>query len=304
MIQSTLRKYIHLGVVGLALNLFSVGSQGQVYQKPHKKQIPIEQTEAERIFAQFPNTLSGAAKVEKYPVTNAQKVLVHLRNAHDGWYGGGQLPTNHVAYPYVVQTQQEIYQILTNVVSALNIDAIYSEGHFLDDFAQDAFAQERRSVVERDKKDLETYAADRYRTDVIPRIVLTKNIHTRGTELKEALWKGQEVVLEENVTLGRYIKYVIDDREDGVLQRVSESKDPLAVLVYGGGHLFGGTNTCGKAYREAMSRSKDDLEKVMYKLNKDNIDAWNTAHPDEKYSLIEVTPEGLAAYDKEVLKYQ
>src|SRR3989338_4472770 len=130
------------------------------------------QTKAERAMTAFPDTLPGAAKVEKYPVQNAQKVLVHVRNIHDGWYGHGRLPTNHAAHPYMCQTQEEIYQILTNLVSTMKINTLYSEGQVRNNFAEDALADERTLVRDREKKDLESYAADRYRTDVIGRVVL------------------------------------------------------------------------------------------------------------------------------------
>lgn len=254
-------------------------------------------TEAERALTQFPDTILGAARVEKYPVKGAKQVLVHLKNVHDGAYGQGRLPTNHVVYPYMLQGQNEMYQILTNLITKLNIDAVYCEGQVMDDFARDSIASERGLVVNIEKKNLEEYAANRYKTDVIARVMLTKNIHTRGSESSEALNKGHEVVLEENVTLGRYVEYAVDKREDAVLERLSERQEPLKLLVYGGGHLFGGTNTCGAKYREEMSRSNDSLDRVTYKMNRDNIAEWNAAHPKQKFSLIEVTSQGMVAYD-------
>ena len=255
------------------------------------------QTKAERAMTAFPDTLPGAAKVEKYPVQNAQKVLVHVRNIHDGWYGHGRLPTNHAAHPYMCQTQEEIYQILTNLVSTMKINTLYSEGQVGDNFAEDALADERTLVRDREKKDLESYASDRYRTDVVGRIILTKEVHTRGTESPQALQRGYDVAAEDNITLGKFVKYVVDGREDGVLERLSEHQDPLAVLVYGGGHCFGGTMTCGPNYRKEMSQSNDPLERVIYAVNKDNIAAWNALHPKNKVALIEVIPQSLRAYD-------
>ena len=277
---------LNKGIVGLAaLVMPYVSAFGQT------------QTEAERALAQFPDTLPGAAKVEKYPVKGAKQVLVHLKNIHDGAYGQGRLPTNHVVYPYMLQGQTEMYQICQNLITGLNLDAVYSEGQVMDDFARDSIASVRKLVVNIEKRDLEEYAANRYKTDVIARVVLTKDVHTRGSESSEALNKGHEVVLEENVTLSRYVEYAVDKREDAVLERLSEQSEPLKILVYGGAHCFGGKNTCGATYRQEMGRSNDPFDRATYKLNKDNIAAWNAANPEKKFSLIEVTSQGIVAYD-------
>ena len=90
--RKSFRQMLNKGIVGLAaLVMPYVSAFGQT------------QTEAERALAQFPDTLPGAAKVEKYPVKGAKQVLVHLKNIHDGAYGQGRLPTNHVVYPYMLQ---------------------------------------------------------------------------------------------------------------------------------------------------------------------------------------------------------
>src|SRR3989344_3924919 len=99
------------------------------------------------------------------------------------------------------QTQEEIYQILTNLVSTMKINTLYSEGQVGDNFAEDALADERTLVRDREKKDLESYASDRYRTDVVGRIILTKEVHTRGTESPQALQRGYDVAAEDNITL-------------------------------------------------------------------------------------------------------
>lgn len=85
------------------------------------------------------------------------------------------------------------------------------------------------------------------------------------------LWAGET---EET------IKIIMDDREEGLLDIVSKTKNPLAISVYGGNHAFGGEDSCGKGYSLGNRRSLID-----------NIAKWNKKHPNQKFSLIEITPE-------------
>lgn len=53
-------------------------------------------------------------------------------------------------------------------------------------------------------------------------------------------------------------------REDALLEIISQGKNPFELAVYGSTHDFN-----------------------------DNIRKWNIKYPDKKYSLIEITPNGL-----------
>ena len=53
----------------------------------------------------------------------------------------------------------------------------------------------------------------------------------------------------------------VEQREDRLLELITARDDPLAVTIYGGGHEW-----------------------------KNNVDAWNTIHPDAKVALIEIFP--------------
>jgi hypothetical protein len=79
---------------------------------------------------------------------------------------------------------------------------------------------------------------------------------------------------------GRAIFFILDHRENMFLQIISEYKNPLVVLVFGGIHAFGGEQSFGKHYY-----LKDRLSLI------DNIYYWNKYHPDKKISLIEIIPE-------------
>jgi len=71
-------------------------------------------------------------------------------------------------------------------------------------------------------------------------------------------------------------------REDHVLKLLAEDKDPLNVVLFGGGHAWGGKHSCGEDYD---CEERDD--------SVDNIFMWNTLHPEEKFSLIEIRPKNL-----------
>ncbi len=293
MIHQYLKKLMLAGMLGISM---VAAPAAETLKKSGSTQVS-HFTEAEKAFFQFPDTIQGAIKIEKYPVQGAKHCLVHVRAIHDGWYGHGRFSTNSVEYPFVLQAQQGMYQILTNLITRFKIDAIYSEGNTSDDFARDAIANERKLIVDIEKKDLEEYALHRYKTAVIGRVILTKDVHIKATEDPDALDKGREVTLKKNATLGEFAEYALERREDGVLERIAESAGPLAVLVYGGGHLFGGKSTCGDGYRREMVTSKDPQERIAYKVNKDNIAEWNAAHPMQKFSFIDITPKGYEKYE-------
>jgi hypothetical protein len=73
---------------------------------------------------------------------------------------------------------------------------------------------------------------------------------------------------------------MFDNRERIVIEKITKQQAPLAIVVYGGGHVFGGEFSFGKHYKYGERFS-------LY----DNIAYWNSKNPDKKISLIEITPE-------------
>ena len=72
-----------------------------------------------------------------------------------------------------------------------------------------------------------------------------------------------------------------DGREDFVLQKLAEYGDPIFLVQFGGEHTWGGQESCGESY--FLDGRKP---------TKDNISEWNKQHPDNKFALIEIEPEG------------
>jgi hypothetical protein len=71
-----------------------------------------------------------------------------------------------------------------------------------------------------------------------------------------------------------------EKREDAFLEIASNERDPLAVVVYGHWHAWGGKESFGKHYKRDFSI-------------RDNLAIWNSEHLDKKFSLIEITPIGV-----------
>ena len=74
---------------------------------------------------------------------------------------------------------------------------------------------------------------------------------------------------------------IFDGREDFALQKLAEYGDPISLVQFGGAHAWGGKESCGDGYSLKGRPS-----------SKDNIAEWNKQHPDKKFALIEILPEG------------
>ncbi|RMD45764.1 hypothetical protein D6829_01400 [Candidatus Pacearchaeota archaeon] len=85
----------------------------------------------------------------------------------------------------------------------------------------------------------------------------------------ELILESEVEILESLAKNGRIPKISTNNRrEDYVLRKICEDKKDIAVVVYGADHDF-----------------------------LDNVINWNLKNPDEKFSLISITPEALAKED-------
>ena len=103
---------------------------------------------------------------------------------------------------------------------------------------------------------------------------------TRETENKAYAARAQEDA-KKNPRRGIDRVEVLDDREDVVLQLATQVPAPVSIVVYGAGHAFAGKRTCGEAYTDSRISFRD------------NIAQWNVQHPEEKFSFLEITVNGL-----------
>ena len=97
---------------------------------------------------------------------------------------------------------------------------------------------------------------------------------------KRNAYLGVAAALERGVDEPWDIPEILDDREDVVLQRAAEMRSPTVVVVFGAGHRFGGTLSCGDGYPLDGKSYRDDAA------------VWNAEHPVEMFSLLEITPKG------------
>lgn len=74
---------------------------------------------------------------------------------------------------------------------------------------------------------------------------------------------------------------ILDGREDAAISLAGDhASAPITAILYGALHQFGGTESCGPTYGTRING----------KSYKDNIAAWNRRHPENTFSLLEVTP--------------
>jgi hypothetical protein len=93
-------------------------------------------------------------------------------------------------------------------------------------------------------------------------------------EVEEAIKRG-----DKNLNLGRFIRDTCDRRESGLLSRIANEGEPLAITDFGALHAFGGKYS----FPSYLSFERDSEE--------DNIAFWNRLYPNKMFSLIEIIPE-------------
>jgi hypothetical protein len=76
----------------------------------------------------IPKTLPGIHSIESYPVTNASKVLIHVRQIHESSIGAVVRWKEQNASPAAVACHQSIRQGVSALLSAYPCDALYLEG--------------------------------------------------------------------------------------------------------------------------------------------------------------------------------
>lgn len=245
------------------------------YEKP---------TLANRLLEEFPEEIPGARDIHKYAIKDADKTLVHVRQAH---YTPIKLPLEELLYngkfkseedkdiakkivriyEGVSKTQRDIYAVLNHLIDNNELREVYTEGiseldeEFANINAEDVITTRISNLLN------SGYFGKKYPD--LPKEML----YVGGAEFMLASQDRLKLKSVENGDLNRrvYDSLSVDNdlydigndiREDIALDIISKSKNPLNVLVYGGAHDF-----------------------------LDNIESWNSQYPDQKYSLIEVTPE-------------
>ena len=117
--------------------------------------------------------------------------------------------------------------------------------------------------------------ANHYGGDAALKLAYERKITLRAPELTEVMEAGLREVKRQGIGTA-----ATDNREDTILQVIALDKTPIAYLVLGAAHAFGGKDSFGGTYSLEGRISE-----------RDNIAEWNRTHPGQAFSLIEITPE-------------
>ncbi len=289
------RDFLKVGLAG-ALSLSAGGIW--VYREHNK-------TLANKLLEGFPEKIPGVIEVLKQGVRGAAKTLVHVRQKHlvDGIKEGSD------EWKEINRVQNDVYKILDYLHSHNNVNLVYVEGlspefmelvrgekeitRLIDKSNHRSISEIESELQDERKLGLSAYfrfpddknALERYKAElshlkkeleeekpyqmargaaeklfyegkisIVPAETLAGNVY--GGLIADEVRGKREVNSEE------YNFAVKQNRENIALDIISRSQNPLDVIVFGGGHYFG-----------------------------DNINEWNGKHSNQKYSLIEVTPE-------------
>ena len=287
------------------------------------------QTSAEVAFDEFPEELPGAAEIRKYRVSGAKKCLVHIRQKHlvEGYKPGTEdfeevktiqtdiykilkeIVEKEISREFYVEAISPEMQEL--VESSTKLDKLINETHFnekkslirrISELEKEIIGLENGSIVPlgpitfypNDENAVEKYISDlneeidtlrtrlpeaeefeakyaQYQRDKIAygavhKLASEKDIKIMPAESLrgniEASNLFDKIKNGEEVTVGEWSQIVQENRENILLQNISTiSENPLAITIYGGNHDWA-----------------------------NNINEWNEKNPDNKYSLIEITP--------------
>ncbi len=267
-------KAIGIGALAMAAGMGFKGGDS-----PHTfNELRLEErlSPANKELLDFPTKLPGAREVKKYMTPGAKYVLTHVRDHHDV---DEALRTSKRTRQYI-DVQNDIYSSLNYLVENQGLTEVYLEG-----------------LDPKDER-LQYLNIKTGEEDIIPasnRLAYLGKLKIKGCESNELNHIGidaqERIEKGENIDPGVAWDAIFEDREDFALKTISESLDklgrPLAVMVYGCNHAWGGYESCGKEYFEMAEVAKERS------TVKDNIHEWNKLHPDKKFSLIEVTPESL-----------
>ena len=276
---------------------------------------PLEKkTAANQYLHNFPTNIPGAGTITRYEVDGAKHCLVHIRQLHHPpldslRFGKKRTP--------IIAVQQDIYAILSHLIQKSKLTNVYEEGIYVPEgTSKDTvegllyLRQQKQDLKKSDttlRKKCEELSLQREKNEKIytqicinspkmsqelfnwcqryePIAKLLEQVsrdvcgkyssapseqnetEKQGEELyrqgaADVLFFERKVDLKAAETANARKQGRFEPREDALLEIVAKDAPTYAVAVYGGGHDFG-----------------------------DNIERWNTAHPHQKFSFIEITP--------------
>ncbi|MFW5746307.1 MAG: hypothetical protein ACOCWQ_02020 [Nanoarchaeota archaeon] len=283
--------------LGMAL-LAATLSQSAHAQQPAQEsslQRSTEMTYANRLLTQFPDTLPKAHSVRKYMTPGAKYTLVHVRQVHQGKDGSTSES---------VACQNEIYDILSALADKGMRD-VYFEGVDQKEYeklvrqcrkfqgAREEFAgaageekveAEAQRVLndwKRQHSPVALYFEGRIRLHPAENTETWEESNATIEGIEQRYRKQGNVFLSRSDPVVQELSY--QSREDYLLRKVMKDNIPLAVVVYGADHSWGGKESFPDF---AIGKRIDTC---------DNIARHNEQYPDARFSLIEVVPETVPA---------
>lgn len=279
------------------------------------------------ILRTIPDAIPGAASVNKIEVPGAKHVLVHVRQLHPATDTNPTYEQIEMRDPDVRAVQTDIHLILLKLKSSAGMRRIYLEGatksltakSFVDYHgvfmnrrsalqklratsedvlkAQQGFRESAGNGAEddvfgrtlksaagtaSDQMDLLYYDTQSAEAELEKKLEKTdqaqsqfmaagelarsSKIEIAAAETKQANAAAMELFRNKKKSgeplSSEYNAVTLDARENVLLDIVSANKDPFAVTVYGGGHDWS-----------------------------DNIKQWNDKNPNDKFSLVVITPK-------------
>lgn len=285
----------------------------------------------------IPDTLHGAASVNKIEVPDAKHCLVHIRQVHTNAFGSDYSKTRKVLESdrsevgrTLVDVQTNIHLILLQLKKTSGLRRVYQEGQDETQSFSNADLRSATRSLKEVQEDIRTtksaceklqqsmrvlaakmrecpdtdegraqrkmYEADMNKLDAKFNALLRLSLNfqeeliradagvtqllaagefarTSGMDLVPAEKKD---VIETSLAFVKsrreagnfkrddkeYDQTVLQPREDTLLDIVSKKNDPFAVTIYGGGHDWS-----------------------------DNVKKWNDKNPNDKFSLVVITPK-------------
>lgn len=250
-------------------------------------------TSAEREIKDFPARIKGARAVDKYPVKDAQHVLVHIRQKHMLPFEA-QEGDEESGKAIAITCQRDIYTILDSRIKSGKLSEVYSEGLTKEyEKTRNTISPEQKArMLALNEQQRKSFYDMMFLSGGAAQVIaLERQIPIRAAEslelnkagLKEvgearersleAVKKLDDTLNEENLRIAeealdaskRTLDKYAEPREDYALSSVAESlqreNKTFGYLVYGGGHDF-----------------------------RDNVERWNKGHPKDRFSLIVITP--------------
>jgi hypothetical protein len=238
--------------------------------------------------------------VDKYLVPGASKTIIVVRQTHN-------LPRlSKEAQNEVISVQEDIYSVceylrknpdtkLRKVHDEGFISERLAEMHidlcrFIDKIFAYA-AKDLREEISRLDRRLMFDADDNLRQVVqekrksLQKVEGSKGVAILHGAVLKLGYEGKVKIMPAEKAKWRnaYDTYygVTDLRENDFLEIAARQRGCYVFVVFGGAHAWGGTESCGKGY-DLAGRASDE----------DNLAKWNKEHPEQKFSLIEITPAG------------